>query len=384
MATIIIAMFPEMGHLNATLKLARTLGERGHEIFYLGGSERRAYMEKQGMRFISLDEGWDSAGSGVSQLDVMEFLLEERLHCRPLNQYFTTVVEAFREGIEALISYLEPDFLLIDPYVPDVALIAQGLKMPFAFLNTNLFNPLDSTALLERSPELGQVPQLITCLEEFDYPEVVRRSRNRHFLGPGVDLQRKEEPFDWDKIDHTHPLIYCSLGSQSQNCVGAQRFFQVMIDAMSGLPHLQMILATGTHFNKDDFRGIPPNVLMLNYAPQLRILERADVVITHGGLNTIREALVFGVPLIVFPSFGEQPMNAGRVVHHGLGVWGNLQSVTVEQARSFIERVVETESFRERAAFFRERCEQLDGAGLAVKMIEALLAKENCEQEFVQ
>jgi UDP:flavonoid glycosyltransferase YjiC (YdhE family) len=384
MATIIIAMFPEMGHLNATLKLARTLGERGHEIFYLGGSERRAYMEKQGMRFISLDEGWDSAGSGFSQLDVMEFLLEERLHCRPLNQYFTTVVEIFREGIEALISYLEPDFLLIDPYVPDVALIAQELKMPFAFLNTNLFNPLDGTALLERTPELGQVPQLITCLEEFDYPEVVRRSRNRRFLGPGVDLQRKEEPFDWDKIDHTVRLVYCSLGSQSQNCVGAQRFFQVMIDAMSGLPNLQMILASGTHFNKDDFRGIPPNVLMLNYAPQLQILERADVVITHGGLNTIREALVFGVPLIVFPSFGEQPMNAGRVVHHGLGVWGNLQSVTVEQARSFIERVVETESFRERAAFFRERCEQLDGAGLDVKMVEALLAKENCEQEFVQ
>ena len=326
------------------------------------------------MRFISLDEGWDSAGSGFSQLDVMEFLLEERLHCRPLNQYFTTVVEVFRDGIEALISYLDPDFLLIDPYVPDVALIAQDLKMPFAFLNTNLFNPLDGTPLLERSPELGQVPQLITCLEEFDYPEVVRRSRNRRFLGPGVDLQRQEEPFDWDKIDHTNPLIYCSLGSQSQNCVGAQRLFQVMIDALSGLPHLQMILATGTHFNKDDFRGIPPNVLMLNYAPQLQILERADLVITHGGLNTIREALVFG----------EQPMNAGRVVHHGLGVWGNLQSVTVEQARSFIERVMETESFRERAAFFREKCEQFDEAGLDVKMVEALLAGENCEQEFVQ
>ncbi len=382
MATIIIAMLPEMGHLNATLKLARTLGERGHEIFYLGGSERRAYMEKQGMRFISLDEGWDSAGSGFSQLDVMEFLLEARLHCQPLNQYFTTVIETFREGIEGLIGYLQPDFLLIDPYVPDVALIAQELEMPFAFLNTTLFSPLDGTELLESSPELGRVPQLITCLEEFDYPEVVRRSRNRHYLGPGVDLQRHEEPFDWNQIDHTIPLIYCSLGSQSHNCVGAQRFFQVMIDAMSGLPHLQMILAAGVQFNSGDFQSIPANVLMLKHAPQLQILERADVVITHGGLNTIKEALVFGVPMIVFPSFGEQPMNAGRIVHHGLGVWGNLQSVTVEQARSFIERVVETESFRERAAFFRERCEALDGSD--VKIVEALLAAENCEQEFVQ
>jgi UDP:flavonoid glycosyltransferase YjiC (YdhE family) len=382
MATIIIAMLPEMGHLNATLKLARTLVERGHEIFYLGGSERRAYMEKQGMRFISLDEGWDSAGSGFSQLDVMEYLLEARLHCQPLNQYFTGVIETFRDGIEGLISYLGPDFLLIDPYVPDVALIAQELEMPFAFLNTTLFSPLDGTELLESSPELGRVPQLITCLEEFDYPEVVRRSRNRHYLGPGVDLQRHEEPFDWNQIDHTIPLIYCSLGSQSHNCVGAPRFFQVVIDAMSGLPHLQMILAAGVQSNSGDFQNIPPNVLVLNHAPQLQILERADAVITHGGLNTIKEALVFGVPMIVFPSFGEQPMNAGRIVHHGLGVWGNLQSVTVEQARSFIERVVETESFRERAAFFRERCEELDGSD--VKIVEALLAEENCEEEFVQ
>jgi UDP:flavonoid glycosyltransferase YjiC (YdhE family) len=107
----------------------------------------------------------------------------------------------------------------------------------------------------------------------------------------------------------------------------------------------------------------------------LQILERADVVITHGGLNTIREALVFGVPMVVFPSFGEQPMNAGRVVHHGLGVWGNMLSVTADEARTLIERVMETNSFRERAAFFCERCKQLEKEDLDVKVVEALLAR---------
>jgi len=384
MATIVIVMFPEMGHLNATLKLARALGARGHEIYYLGGSDRRAYIEKQGIQFLSLDEGWEGAGDTVTQQDLMEILLEARLHCRPLDQYCASVIEVFRRGLEALITYLKPDLFLIDPFVPDIALIAQELKMPMAFLNTTLFNPLHDTELLNSSPELGGVTELITCCEEFDFPEVVKRGQGRHYLGPGVDLQRQEEPFDWQQVDQTIPLIYCSLGSQSQNCEGAQRFFQVMIDAMSGLPHLQMILAAGVHFNKNDFQALPPNVLWLSYAPQLQILARANVVITHGGLNTIKEALVFGVPMVVFPSFGDQAMNAGRVVYHGLGVRGDLLKVTVDQARTLIERVVETESFRERAAFFRERCEQLERGDLGVKIVEALLDEENCEQEFVQ
>ena len=57
MATIVIAMLPELGHLNATLKLAKTLMARGHQIYYLGGSDHRAYLEQQQMRFVSLAEG---------------------------------------------------------------------------------------------------------------------------------------------------------------------------------------------------------------------------------------------------------------------------------------------------------------------------------------
>lgn len=372
MATIVIAMLPELGHLNATLKLARALMARGHQIYYLGGSDHRSYLEQQQMRFVSLGAGLRPP-TGSSQLDVMELLSETTLNCRRLGEYFTHVIEVFRLEIEALIRDLKPDLFLIDPYVPDIALIAQQLAAPFVFLNTTLLNPITDTALLNVSPELGRVPELITCLAEFDFPEAVRRGRHRFYLGPGVDLQRGEEPFDW-KLDPAMPLIYCSLGSQSQNCVGAQRFFQVVIDAMTALPDWRMILATGVHFNHDDFERIPPNVLLLNHAPQLQILARADVVITHGGLNTIREALVFGVPMVVFPSFGEQPMNAARVVHHGLGVSGNMLDVTVEEARTLIERAMETDSLRQRAAFFSERCKQIEEEDLDVKVVEALLS----------
>ena len=68
-----------------------------HQIYYLGGSDHRAYLEQQQMRFVSLAEGLRPQ-TRSSQLDVMEFLSEASLHCRPLDEYFTHVIEVFSPG----------------------------------------------------------------------------------------------------------------------------------------------------------------------------------------------------------------------------------------------------------------------------------------------
>jgi UDP:flavonoid glycosyltransferase YjiC (YdhE family) len=378
MSTIIIAMLPELGHLNATLKLATALASRGHQVFYLGGSEYEAYMKAQGMHYISLGEGLSDAaalsGAHFSQLDIMESLMEIRFHCRPLNERLKSVVEIFRQEIEAVVKRLRPDLFIIDPFVPDIALIAHQLGMPFVFLNTTLFNPLKESALINKSPFLAQVPELVLCPQEFDFPQAANNNKRRYYLGASVNLERREAPFAWDEIDVHKPLIYCSLGSQPEACGGAKRFFQTIIEAIAGLPHLQLILTTGAHLSPSDFHPVPSNVFLLNRAPQLQILKKAAVMITHGGLNSIKEAILFGVPFVVFPCIVDQPMNAARIVYHGLGVKGDMPSLTVEEARTLIERVAKTASFRERAASFRDLFRNLEEAAVGVKIIEALLA----------
>ncbi|HSE19538.1 MAG TPA: hypothetical protein VLB46_20915 [Pyrinomonadaceae bacterium] len=79
MSTIVIAMLPELGHFNATLKLTRSLHLRGHQVFYLIGSDYAAYTRAQELNFISFDAGLKHDQS-VSQLDVMEYLLEAKIH----------------------------------------------------------------------------------------------------------------------------------------------------------------------------------------------------------------------------------------------------------------------------------------------------------------
>lgn len=374
MSTIVIAMFPELGHLNATLKLARSLRSRGHQVYYLVGSDYEAYMRAQGLNFICLGEGLTNGRKSSSQLDVMEYLLEARMQGWELSEYFTGVIQMFRQEIASLIPKLRPNLFLIDPFVPDIALVAQELRLPFVFLNTTLVSQLADTPVLNTHPELAQVPELILCPGEFDFPQSRRPGQSvRYYLGGSVDLHRKEDdPFDWQKLDPTRRLILCSLGSQPQNLVGAKHFFQVIIDAVSDLTDCQLILVTGAHF-ANDFPHVPANVVVMPRVPLLRIIEKADVLITHGGLNTVKEALLLGTPMIVFPASNDQPMNAARIAYHGLGLTGNMTTVTAEQARALIERVMQI-GFRERVLAFRQLLQKIDAEQLDSKIVEAILA----------
>jgi UDP:flavonoid glycosyltransferase YjiC (YdhE family) len=374
MSTIVIAMFPELGHLNATLKLARSLRLRGHQVYYLVGSDYEAYMRAQGLNFISLGEGLTNGAKSSVQLDIMEYLLEARMQGWALNEYYTGVVEMFRQEMASLISKLRPNLFLIDPFVPDIALVAQELRLPFVFLNTTLVSQLADTAVLNSHPELAQVPELLLCPGEFDFPQSRRPVKSpRYYLGASVDLQRREgDPFDWQKLNPTKRLILCSLGSQPQTLVGAKQFFQVIIDAVSDLTDCQLILVTGTHFFHD-FPRVPANVIVMPRVPLLQLIEKADVLITHGGLNTVKEALLLGTPMIVFPASNDQPMNAARIAYHGLGLTGNMRTVTAEQARALIERVGQA-GFRKRVLAFRQLLQKIEDEEVGCKIVEAILA----------
>jgi UDP:flavonoid glycosyltransferase YjiC (YdhE family) len=332
-------------------------------------------MRAQGLDFISLGAGLTNGASSSLQLDIMEYLLEARMQGWELNDYFTGVVRLFRQEIASLIPKLRPNLFLIDLYVPDIALVAQELGLPFVFLNTTFVSQLADTALFNTRPDLAQVPELVLCPGEFDFPQSRRPGQSpRYYLGGSVDLQRKEDdPFDWQKLNPNKRFILCSLGSQPQTLVGAKHFFEVIIDAVTDLTDCQLILVTGAHF-VNDFQRVPANVIVMPRVPLLQLIEKADVLITHGGLNTVKEAFLLGTPMIVFPASNDQPMNAARVAYHGLGLTGNMTTVTAEQARALIERVLQP-GFRERVLAFRQLLQKIDAEELDSKIVEAILAR---------
>jgi UDP:flavonoid glycosyltransferase YjiC (YdhE family) len=78
----------------------------------------------------------------------------------------------------------------------------------------------------------------------------------------------------------------------------------------------------------DDLRSGPENVIVVATAPQLELLKRADLCITHAGLNTVLEALGQGVPLLAVPIGYDQPGVAARIAHHRVGEFLEIERLT--------------------------------------------------------
>lgn len=93
---------------------------------------------------------------------------------------------------------------------------------------------------------------------------------------------------------------------------------------------------------------VPHNFLVSSYVPQLEILSRAHVFVTHGGMNSTMESLYYGVPMVAVPQMLEQALTARRITELGLGIALEKEAVNVTTLREAVERVANESTFRER------------------------------------
>lgn len=157
-------------------------------------------------------------------------------------------------------------------------------------------------------PELN----LVYTLREYQpYAEEFPEEQYK-FLGPSV-YEREAEEFEF--IKGNRPLIYISLGTVLK---GAVSFFQNCIEAFRG-ENADVIISVGKKFDIRKLKNIPENVLAYPSVPQLEVLKMADVFVTHGGMNSVSEALVYGVPMVVIPFVSDQPVNARCIEKLGVG-----------------------------------------------------------------
>jgi zeaxanthin glucosyltransferase len=179
-------------------------------------------------------------------------------------------------------------------------------------------------------PSLG-LPEFILCPQQFDFPDC--QGGARRYMEPSIDLDREEEPFPEELLNPRKRLIYCSLGRDAErNAAQARPILRAAVEAASGMPDHQFVIATG-RLHLDNLR-IPPDTLIFESAPQIRVLKRASAVITHGGFNSVKEAISLQVPMIVCPLTKDQPGNGARVAYHQLGAMLRANAVS---AKSLID-----------------------------------------------
>ena len=158
-----------------------------------------------------------------------------------------------------------------------------------------------------------------------------------------------------------------SLGSQ----IGHQpRMFQTAIEATEGRG-VQLVLSAGALAEQLDHQS-GEHVLARAYVPQLSLLEHSEVMITHGGANSVMEALHFGVPLLISPIVNDQHHQARFIEAAQVGERLDLQKASPAQLWAALQRLLQRPPGIERM----KRAYQASGGARAAAMIEALVHRQ--------
>jgi len=321
-------------------------------------------VKSQGLGFIPIFTSLAPRGT-------LKRLAEQKLNY--VDVLFRVGEPPVRELAEA-IGALRPDLLLIDLVLQDLILLAQAASVPCAVLATSLHQSRLVIVEAIRRNLAEEHPVLILCPQAFDFPQVSPRE-GRHYLEASIDLERTEpDGFPWERLDGSRPLVYCSLGSHPHDYKKSEEFFQAVLDAARQRPEWQLVVAAGqAYIGSSLFRNVPPNVVAVDWVPQLAMLKKAAAMITHGGLGTVKECIYFGVPMIVFPMAFDQPENAERVAWHSLGLRGSTDDLSAAQVLHLVDRVLAGATFRARAAAMSAVFREVETSGIGARVVEELL-----------
>jgi zeaxanthin glucosyltransferase len=213
------------------------------------------------------------------------------------------------------------------------------------------------------------LPEIAVPPKSFDFPHAP--GTERRYLGGLVDLSRKEDTALLQALDPKKPLVYCSLGSASRYYPHSGHFFRTVVAASNQRKDWQWVLSVGTQQEADRLSEPGSNLLIVKWAPQLSLLQRAAVMVTHGGINSIMECIHFTVPMVIVPGLRDQPGNMARAVHHEIAVTATMKDLTAEQLVTLIENAMHNTDLRQALSRMKDRIAAEAGMEAAVELIEA-------------
>jgi zeaxanthin glucosyltransferase len=223
--------------------------------------------------------------------------------------------------------------------------------------------PFDQELIKRRTSgvRFKNIPSLVVPPEAFDFPRKLRE--NLFYIGPIINEQQESQELNGrlksilDKValekdqNSNVKLIYCSLGTVTAEFLKVcTRFFRHIAKVCSENPNIRIILSVGTFFNISDIKSIPKNLYVFDKVPQLDLLQKCDMVINHGGMNTIYESIMAEKPMIVFPLSlkTDQNGNAARVVFHEIGVRGIIRKSNPKSIAALLGKVIVDEDLYRR------------------------------------
>ncbi|GAB6276357.1 MAG: glycosyltransferase [Rectinema sp.] len=372
MGTGVFFNLPAYGHVNPTLPVVRNLVARGERILYFDTPEFKEKIEATGAEFRDYGFG-------------MPAVAENRRKGGNFVQLAGVLLGAAEKGLPHYIEEVErlaPDYIIHDSMCPWGKYIAAYLGIrainttsTFIFTKGTLGKAggfggkvvkmaresgaagvsavLRSKKKLER--QYGLKIGIMDIFRNTENLNLVFTSRyfqpggddfgaEYEFIGPSI-ADRNDAPgfaFDFAAAD---PLVYISLGTLENDRLD---FYVRCIKACAEMD-FHVLISIGRNVKREELGSIPPNISVVEYAPQLEVLKHAQLFLSHAGMNSVNESLYFGVPLLLFPQQQEQVMVARRVEEKGAGICMPADGADSGDIRAASRTVLESRNFYENA-----------------------------------
>jgi MGT family glycosyltransferase len=162
------------------------------------------------------------------------------------------------------------------------------------------------------------------------------------------------------------PIVYASMGSL-QN--GNADVFRTIVGAVAKTA-AQLVLSIGPVLRPEQIGPVPKNAIVVNQAPQLELMKKASVCITHAGFNTVLEALSQGVPQVAIPITNDQPGVAARIAAHQTGAVTSLEDLTVSHLSTLVAEVLNNSRYCNNARKFQLAIAKTNGLSRAAELLE--------------
>lgn len=404
-------------HLNLFTTLGYELKQRGHRVSLIGIEYAREKAITAGLEFQAIGQADFSEGTTRKSLDKLAdlsgflgLLYSMRfLGVQAVRTCLQDAPEVIRStGIEAL---------LVDQVSFEGGTIAEHLKIPFVsvcsavtlnrsrgippFITPWHYDPswrgevrdrigyqiLDFLEKSQRDlvneyrqrwklPLLSNLNESYSSLAqisqqpaEFEFPRSDLPDWF-HFTGPFLSIARREPvPFPYEKLTGK-PLVYASMGTV-QN--GLSWIFETIAESCTDLD-IQLIISLGGGAIPESLPKTSEKIIVVRYAPQLELLQKAALTITHGGMNTTLESLKNGVPMIVIPITNDQPGVSARVAWTGTGKVIPFGKVSAERLRNSIREVLTDDFYKKNALRLQQAIARSGGVHEAADIVEQAIS----------
>lgn len=365
LSKVVFLNIPSFGHNHRTLAIVKELIDRGEEVVYYSYDRFEDKLKNLGATYKTI---YSTTLHDIKEEKLVEFPI--------LANALMTRTKSVLEPLLLEIKEEKPDYIIHDSLAAWGKYIGKILNIPTICSTTTFL--FDKKSMSISKTFISLIPQIINGdykyflnaskiqkelakkykFKKFPLQDVFTNTESLNIIYTSRYFQPRGEEFNDEYIfvgpcfleekevsdiifeNIKNKIIYITFGTILFN---NKDFFEKCFDAFKDMD-VTVILSVGEKIDINSLNSIPKNFIVRNHVPQLEVLKRADLMISHGGMNSIQEALYYKVPSLIFPQQKEQLIIGARIEKLGCGY--SFNEFSSESLRELSEKILKDENIK--------------------------------------